>query len=370
MFAVSTTEAVILLNAPQEITFSFSAFSSDTMSISDSVSVQHVATVTIMDSMSVVDSGSGIRAASGSASSTIALVDMASAVRIPPSFIYFEDFATSKISKSKPDGTSIAAISTDPQYTVVGLGADATQSLVIWINQAPGGRLGQSRSRLSQMRLGQSEYSLRYVPYAGSISIVSVSQVKTVPTGFLVDPVNLWSYQYGVSGLWLTQYNSDGSAAAGIGEPYVPTGAPGGIAIDIVNTFAGFSPVVYIADNGIPGIVRASVNYGSLGSLNGNTTIYTPVGTIGQLACDAINGYVFAMDGMLLKRMRLDGANPVTIVNVGATVNAVFVDSDISKVYVQYGDKVVSYNYDGSSPTDILTSTNVLNADSGFALAN
>lgn len=361
LYALSATEALILINAPDFIVESLFAKCDQSLVLSDIVSINQVLLVSLEDSLAIQDSSNGVRNVLESASNTIILMDTATGIVYPPSFIYFEDLVNSLISKSNFDGTGIVSICTSIQNTVVKVGADATNDLVFWVDRSI------LPARLGRTRLGVSNYTLKYVPFSGGQEASWASGIKTVPTGFTLDPTNRWIYQYGPSGLWLQQYNADGSPAVGIGEPFAPAGTPGGIAIDLVHTFAGFSPVVYLADTG--GVIRASVNYADLSSLNGNTVIYTPAGTLGQIACDDVNGYLFVMDGTLLKRMSLTGFAPITLVNIGSTVNALFVDKTQQKVYYEYGNKVVQSNYDGSGVVTVLTSTDTLNANSGYGMA-
>ena len=363
LYALSTTEALILVNAPDFVVESLFARCNDFLSVIDIVSINHVTLLSLSEVLTISDLVAGIRQHDFvTASDTLTITDAAVGIDVPPSFIYFEDAATQLISKSNADGSSITVICTNPQDTVVSVGADPTNDLVFWIDTGSTARLGLSR--LGEMRLGTEGHSLKYVPFSGGTSNFSVSAVPSAPTGFAVDPN--WLYQYGTAGLWLTQYNTDGSAAAGLGNPYIPIGIPGGLAIDRIHSFAGHSPIVYLADNVL---IKASVNYANLASLNGNTTIYTPGGTLGQIACDDINGYLFVMDGFLLRRMDLNGGAPTTVLNVGSTVNALFVDKNLQKVYYEYGNKVVQSNYDGSSPVTVLTSVDTLNANSGYGIA-
>lgn len=368
LYALSATEALIQINAPDFIVESLFASVRDTLALIDSGTTTHVAGVLLVDGLSIIVSGGGIREADTSGSTTLSIVDTATAIDFPPSFIYFEDLANSLISKSNFDGTGITSIGTDLQDTVIDVGADPINSLIYWISDDSSAQLGQLRAVLGQMRLGEMPYHLRYVPFAGGPSTLSTIPVQGT-FGLVLDYNNRWIFQYGVNGLFANQYNADGSQAAGNGNPFTPVGTPGGIAIDKVSTFAGFSPVLYLADNGIPGVVRASVNYADLTTLNGNTTVYIPSGVLGLIACDEINGVLFVMDGTKLMRMSLSGFNPTLVSNVGSTVNALFVDKGQQKVYYEYGNKVVQSNYDGTGAVTVLTSTNTLNANSGYGMA-
>lgn len=367
VYALSTTEALILINAPDFIVESLLVSIVDVVSITDNATTASITRTSAADSLTIVDSCLELHVLIEDISSILTIIDTATAVDFPPSFIYFEDFATSKISQSNFDGSSITAITTDLQQSVIKLGADPINNLVFWISDASA-QLGTVESRLGGIRLGIIPFVLRYVPFAGGISTVSTISALGVD-GFVLDYNTRWIYQYSMTGLWLNHYNADGTAAAQNGNPFVASGMPTGLAIDLVNTFAGFSPVVYLGDMGIPGVVRASVNYADLTTLHGNTTVYTPSGTLGVMACDDMNGTLFVMDGTKLMRMGLTGFNPTLVVNVGSIVNALFVDKSRQKVYYEYGNKVVQSNYDGTGAITVLTNTNTANVNSGYGMA-
>ena len=374
LYGLSTTEALVAINAPVHIVVSLFVSGSDTLAIDEVITVNHIAALSVSDSLSIVDSVAFKHPIFLSVTDTLSIVDTPTEVLLPPRFIYFNDASTSLISESKADGTSINSITTDQQDPVVAVAADPTNDLVYWVSFNPNVTARLGLARLGIMRLGLLQTNqLRYVGFAGGSSIGSTIPLKSYPiTGLVVDYANQYIWQLGGASsqaLWANQYNSDGTQGAASGNPYTPVGTPGGLAIDRFNSFAGHSPVLYIADNGIPGVVRASVNYSNLSSLVSNTTVYTPSGTLGPVACDGLNGVLFVVDGTKIYSMGLTGFNPTLVVNVGSTVGALFADRYTQKLYYQYGNKVVQSNYDGSSPVTILNTPDVSNANNGFVLA-